>query len=414
MLLESFRILVCACSLIAITSTPLTARTFTNTAGKSINAEIISVDNDKVTLKLLNSKNNYTVKISTLSEKDQNYILKWNKKKKAKEKNKPAKTSPTTYREFSYKTLKEKYKLSDNFDKEWPTLSKAGIPDIKIIEENDENSRYVYHSDNYEFICDVKLSKNVVNKFAHLFEATKQYCKDLPISLLKAQIPDGQSKYKILLFETQVAYVKNGGIPGSAGVYTTRGDVIMVPLTSLGVIKSGSGYRYDYNGSNNTLPHEITHQLTNLEYFSHGARGWFSEGLAEYVAMTDYRSGKFMARGNLKDIKDSVTGFSKKTNRGRNIGEKFTAPDLKKFMTQTYPQFTSNGNFNYGFGALMTYYFLHLEDDRTNINSFLSALNDGKQGEEALKALLNGRSFGELEKDIAKAWKSKGVDITFK
>ena len=35
-------------------------------------------------------------------------------------------------------------------------------------------------------------------------------------------------------------------------------------------------------------------------------------------------------------------------------------------------------------------------------------------GEEALKALLSGRTYDELEVEIFKAWKSKGVKINFK
>ena len=38
---------------------------------------------------------------------------------------------------------------------------------------------------------------------------------------------------------------------------------------------------------------------------------------------------------------------------------------------------------------------------------------EGKSGEEALKSLLNGRSYEELEEDISRSWKSKGVQIDF-
>ncbi len=414
-----------ACLIIAITSTSLSARIFTNTKGKSIDAKIVSVENNKVVLKLLKNKKEYTLDVDSLSEKDQAYIGEWDKSNKTVAESNNDEEQETTsndsdtprrsvYGELAYSALKKKYEIKDNFDKEWPNMASAETPDITIVLEDGAKKKYVYQSNNYEFICDVKLSKNVVNKFAHLFEATKEFCQAMPISMVKAHIPKGGKRYKILLFESQQSYFKNGGPIGSAGVYMSRDDIIMVPLTSLGVIKHGSGYRYDYKGANNTLPHEITHQLTNLEYFSPGSMGWFTEGLAEYVAMTDYRSGKFMIRSNIRDIKDAVTGFSKKTNRGRNIGEEFTAPDLKEFMTMSYSNFTANGNFNYGLGALITFYFLQLEDDRTNINAFLKALNEGEKRDDSLEKLLGGRTFSELEEDIAKAWKSKGVEITFK
>jgi len=84
-------------------------------------------------------------------------------------------------------------------------------------------------------------------------------------------------------------------------------------------------------------------------------------------------------------------------------------------MLQPYKRFTGKkANFNYGFGVLLTYYFFHMEDDRSNIVAFMKALKEGKTKEEALDVLLNGRSYDELEKQISKAWRARGVRITFK
>ena len=313
-------------------------------------------------------------------------------------------------------TLMERFSIEENFEADWPKLVKSDSPEITIIKEDAENKKFIYHSPNYEFICDVKISKNIIKNFSTLFESTRQYCQELPLSMVRAHMPENTIKYKILLFGSKDTYFKNGGPQGSAGVYMSGQGVIMIPLTSLGVKQVGSGYMFDYKATNKTLPHEITHQLTNLEYYSPGARGWFSEGLAEYVATTAYRSGKFMVNGNLSDIRSYVTGFSRKDGRGRNIGEEFTAPDLKEFMLMSYSNFTANGNFNYGFGALVTYYFLHMDNDgdRKNINAFLKALMEGKRGEEALNVLLAGRSFDELEEAITKSWRSRGVKIKFR
>ncbi len=313
-------------------------------------------------------------------------------------------------------SLKKKYSITDNFTADWPKLVKTESPEITVVKEDEENNKFIYHSPNYEFICDVALSKNVIKNFSTLFEATRLYCREMPISMVRAQLPEGTEKYKILLFGTKQSYFKNGGPQGSAGVYMPGEGIIMVPLQSLGVKKVGSSYMFDYKVSNKTIPHEITHQLTNIEYYNAGACGWFSEGLAEYIAATGYRSGKFMAGSTLSDIRNYVTEGSRKDGRGRYLGDEFTAPDIKKFMTMTYKQFVANGNFNYGLGTLCTYYFFHMDGDgdRKNINAFLTALNEGKKGEEALKMLLAGRTFDELEEDISAAWRSRGVKIKFK
>jgi len=288
--------------------------------------------------------------------------------------------------------------------------------EIKVVEEDAEKARFVYHSPNYEFICDVGLSKNVVKKFAVLFESTREYCRQLPIASMKAHVPGAQFRHRILLFENKATYIKNGGPPSSAGVFMSRGGngVVMAPLQSLGLKKVGSSYMYDYKGQNKVLPHELTHQLTDREYYASGARGWFSEGLAEYVAVTPYRSGKFMVRSNLSAIKAYATEYGKKDRGGRALGDEISAPNLRDYMMQSYSNFVANANFNYGFGLLVTYYYFHMEDDSSNIIAFLKALKKGKKGEDALDVLLNGRSWSEMEAQIAKAWRSRGVKITFR
>ena len=189
----------------------------------------------------------------------------------------------------------------------------------------------------------------------------------------------------------------------------------MVPLTSLGVKKLGSSYTVDYGESNKTLPHELAHQLTDRFYYAKGARGWFSEGLAEYVGVTPYRSGNFSVSKTLRAAKDYATEYGREGNGGRALGDDINAPGLKKYMLQDYGSFTSNSNFNYGLGLLITTYFFEIEGkgDRVAITAFLKALREGKQGEEALKELLQGRTYNELSKDISKGWKSRGVTINF-
>ncbi len=390
-----------------LTTTLLSARTFEDVKGRKIEAEVMSSSGDRVTLKLDKTGKSYEIAMATLSVGDQEYIEEWKTNKKSSGNIKEGSASG-----------KAKAEAEMNFDADWPKLinSDLGI-EIEIVEQGENEGKFIYHSPNYEFICDVGLSKNVVKKFAVLFEATREYCRLLPIATMKAHVPGAEFRNRILLFEHKEDYIKNGGPPSSAGVFMSGrkgGDIVMVPLVSLGLKKVGSSYMYDYKGQNKVLPHELAHQLTDGEYYKPGARGWFSEGLAEYVAVTPYRSGKYMVRSNLSAIKDYATGFGKKGLGGRALGEDIQAPDLKGYMLQPYSQFTSNANFNYGLGLLITNYFFHMEDDRSNINAFLKALKSGQSGEEALNLLLNGRSWDEMESDISKAWRSRGVKISFK
>ncbi|MCW1887121.1 hypothetical protein OKA04_20450 [Luteolibacter flavescens] len=302
-----------------------------------------------------------------------------------------------------------------NFDSPWPDKIRfSEDPQIRVISEDKEEKRFIYESANYRFVCDVRLSQQVVKGFAVMFESTYQYCRALPLGLSGGKLTDG--KYQILLFETKETYVEAGGPPSSAGVFMSGRGVVMVPLTSLGVRPVGSGYMLDRDQTSGTLIHEITHQLTPEEYFESGPLGWFSEGIAEYTTATPYRSGAFKVKGNFDDITDYATDYGKDSNGGRALGQKIKAPSLKDFFLMGYSQFAgNNANFNYGLGLLLTTYFLHLDGDgdAARMKDFLKALRAGEDGEDSLKYLLDGRTYEQLETAISKAWKRKGIDIEF-
>ncbi|MDC0088327.1 hypothetical protein OAI07_02170 [Akkermansiaceae bacterium] len=429
-LLILFKLTICA-----------NARDFTDKAGNGLEATILSATEDTVILKTPFGGPTHTVSISELSDSDQEYIKAYKIKiakirrlatatktsnqttQKTVSKKTPSRTSPQkvekvitnkSIEKSASEALKAKYHLADNYSTPWPTsTSVSRSQGIGAASEDKANSRYVYQSANYEFISDVKLSTNIAKKFSLIFEATREYCRRLPISSMKAHVPGRGVRNKILLFGSMNNYIKNGGVVGSAGVFIPSKNIVLIPLSSLGVQENGGKYSLDHSESNIVLTHELVHQLTDSEYYQHGARGWFSEGLAEYCAATPYMSGQYVTRSNQDNIKAYVTSYGRDNKEGRNLGEKINAPNLKDFMLQPYGSFVSNANYNYGLGTLITYYFFHLEPDRRNITSFLKALKQGRTGEDALTALLNGRTFDQLEADISKAWKNKGVQIDF-
>ncbi|HQW30456.1 MAG TPA: hypothetical protein PK529_14785, partial [Verrucomicrobiales bacterium] len=193
-----------------------------------------------------------------------------------------------------------------------------------------------------------------------------------------------------------------------------EGD-ILIPLTSLGVKKVGSNYSVDYDKENTTLSHEISHQLTDVEYYAEGARGWFTEGMAEYIANSGYRSGKFDIN-DLQKLIAKVTAYGADGRGGRALGEEFSAPDLQEFYMQSYDSFLSNAQLSYGLGALLVYYYFHMDEnkDAANIKGFLKALKEDKKPPEVFEPLLAGRTWDEMEAAITQGWRSRGVKINFK
>ena len=301
-----------------------------------------------------------------------------------------------------------------NFDADWPErVSFSEDPEVNVIKEDKDARRFIYESSNYRYVCDVRLASSVVRGFARMFEATHLYCMTLPIGMTGGRQIDG--KYQILLFESEADYIKEGGPPGSAGVFMGDKGIIMVPLTSLGVRLVGKTYILDRDRTNKTLPHEITHQLTPNPYFEPGSRGWFTEGLAEYVAVTPYTMGTYAVQANLNAIKEYVTAYGKGGTGGRNLGKEIRVYSLKPFFLQDYRTFVANANQTYGISALLVYYFFHFDGDgdAKRVKAFLVALHEGKTEEEAIAVLLDGRSYEDLEKEISEKWKRKGITLTF-
>lgn len=369
-------------------------RVWTNSKGQKVEAELLEASETTVVLKIKGSGQEYRMAPVQLSAPDREFIKKWLEENSG---GGSGKTEPTG--EF------------ENWGDDWPELISTDIdPEITVVKEDDEAKEYIYQSPNYEFICDVQLATSVVKRFSVLFEATNEYIRALPLSMEKAR---SGKRHKILLFETKNSYVQAGGPASSAGVYMPGKDVIMVPLTSLGVKKVGSRYQVDYDEGNKTLPHEITHQITDRAYY--GFTGWFTEGLAEYIGVTPYRGGKFMVRTVRNSLKDYVTAYGRDGDGGRAIGEEVNLPPLKDWMQQSYGSFLANPQVNYGCGALITYYFFHMdgEKDAARIKKALATFKEGKKPEEAYAALLDGRTWDEMEKDITNAWRGRGVKFNF-
>lgn len=367
-------------------------RSWTNSSGKTIVATLIEIAGEKAVLQM--GGKNFEVPVASLSAEDRKFIDEWKKGDL---------TDPSG-----------DASIQPNWEGAWPALVSVDIDQaIEVVKEDEAANEYVYASPHYEFICDVKLNTSVVKRFSLLFEATNQVCRELPLGMVK---PFRKERHKIHLFETREAYIAKGGPPESAGVYISRGGEgdILVPLTSLGVKKVGSNYSVDYDKENTTLSHEITHQLTDHEFYAPGSRGWFTEGLAEYIANSGYRSGKFDI-DDLGKLKARVTAYGEDGNGGRALGEDIIAPDLQQFFTQEYDSFLANAQLSYGLSGLIVYYYFHMdgEKDAANVKAFLKALKEEKTPPQLFEPLLAGRSWDEMESAITQGWRSRGVRITF-
>jgi hypothetical protein len=290
-----------------------------------------------------------------------------------------------------------------------------GTSPTKVVSEDAKTNRFIYESPNYRFTCNVRLTPDVLRNFSMMFETTRKYTTSVPLSL------DGgfqrQGRYDILLFETVGQYVASGGRPGSAACYIPASGVVLAPMESVGLVKTGTGFGLDPSATSAVLIHELAHQLTPLSYMSSALNnGWLVEGLAEYISSTPYSWGYFRPDLQGNAVLSYVTAHGENGKGGRVLGTKLRMPHLQRFMQMRYEDFAGgNANLNYGVGLLLTHYFLHMEGGgkSSRVTAYLKGIRAGQSGTEAIAPLLGGSTFEKLEADFSAAWRRKGVEIVF-
>lgn len=104
----------------------LDARTFTNEKGREIDADIVSVEGDRVELKIIKKGGKtYMVPVSKLSETDQDFIKEWQRNKESEQETKAGgheEEASRAGRGGGSVALMDKYGLKENYDADWPRL----------------------------------------------------------------------------------------------------------------------------------------------------------------------------------------------------------------------------------------------------------------------------------------------------
>ncbi len=426
--------------LIALTGTGLLSAEVRNwtlaSTGKSIQAEYVDTDEDKVIL-LIKGKEK-RVKLNRLSAEDQEYI----------------------------RTVVEKageHQDNKNFSDRWPTSTVMEDKlRAKAVKEDSDSDSYIYETSHFRFYSPARLSLVTVSEMGRVFEGTYTACRSIPLNFpcrrfetnrdLDDESGEPQEKLVARLFLNRADYARElgGGHTQSAGVF--REPEILVPFESLGIAKKGASYAIEASGKldTGTLIHELTHQMSLLG-ITYNMPIWFAEGMAEYVRLATYKRGRFNFKGVQKNFIPYFVGGP--GTSGRQLGRRVSAPSLEKILNMSVREFQSaqgeQTQFNYGFSALLAYYFIHLDGkgDAACLKRWMRHLQGTKREITQLRALLprnaseeeiaevqrhlqqqaqnlqenyhyepllNDRSWQELEKEFSKKVKKEfGIDVSF-
>lgn len=293
---------------------------------------------------------------------------------------------------------------------EWPTSVKVGTS-IEVNEtEDSEEGAWIFETEHFQFHSNAQLGKNVSSEFARLFEAVYAALDQTPLPLLN---PEAEGLRVVRLFETNDQYITAGGLKGSAGCFIGQSKEVLVPLDSLGVKRVGKRFSIESREENQTLIHEIVHQLT-----WHWPLGqWWTEGIAEFFAGATYSPGKikFTSHGNsLREYLKEKKGV---------VDDEYTARNLMGILSISNEEWNNqvagkspDGIRNYATAAILFYYFCHMDAEKNSgpMLAHLQAVKAGMDPAESVKTyLIRGREPDELAKDVAKAWRKHSLKLSF-
>ena len=375
-------------------SLPNTPREWTSADGKKLEGKLESYDGTEVQLRT--PKGVFKFAASRLSDLDQRLLRRWVEQT-------PARIG------------------------KWPEFAEAPANlELETLKEGVEGWPYISRSAHFEFrSASRRLSKDVILDVAKTFEGTLELVGVLPVGFEPK--PPESGYFLTEIYETADAYLAAGGLKGSAGCFTPKGNKIMVPLVSLGIDENGRWLR-DRDKDNRTLNHEITHQVTQKWLARWPV--WFLEGIAEYVEGLPCNRGRYMLKDISGDVRKAIMKYPVK-------GSYFPMVPLEKLMTMDHeswskaleesaPSSTTGPNqedpssheatYKYRSAHALVFYFLHLDGkgDGTTVATYLRALNQGEEPKKAVSdVLMRGRDYSTLSKEVADKLRSAGIRIEY-
>ena len=250
---------------------------------------------------------------------------------------------------------------------EWKEQQPVVIPDsvgvdsnkvqVEVVSEDEENGKFVYRTQHFEFTSDGKLTQNLLRDVARNFEATYELVKALPWGIDPQ--PEEGDRFRAILVRSRQRYKEEGGPENSGGVYFGSRKVFVVPFESLGIERLGKSFAKASDYRSDTLVHELTHQMmhSSLDILPQ----WVVEGTAEYTNILPLRLGMFRvsaAKSGLREYTNSLKA------RG-GVPEPYPVEQLfrisNKEWSATLAAKPKEANRMYFTAYLLVNYFMHMD-----------------------------------------------------
>ncbi len=272
----------------AFSSVYAESRTWTNASGKTIQAEFVGISADQVTLNLANGTR-ALVSLASLSAEDQSWI----------------RSQPAAVPTVSSNRVPAENRRMPSQVKE-PLLYTT----IRVVREQPGDC--LYESEHFQFKTTAKLGMALMKDVCRAFESTYELVRLMPWGI-QPKPEEGRTKFQAELYETRDQYLATKAPSWSAGVYSMKDKVFRIPFQELGISDqpgAGGGYYRKGEINNDTITHEITHQM--MHSYVPYMPAWLVEGLAEYTSNLPYRGGIFQVGEDASVLSAKNTGSSRR------------------------------------------------------------------------------------------------------
>lgn len=366
-------------------------RTWTNDQGVEMEGELVRVRESDLVLKLADGRQ-VSIPLKVLSGEDAAYVREWEESRN----NHSVSAQDVDLNEKGSDKSPESGVVipSEKTEMLWP--KQVPVPAAffsKVVQESP--SFAVYESDHFHFESPQKLSEEEKELLISQFEGALLVLSKLPFELPLARRESGP--YIVQIFFNSDDYVKAGG--------KRKTRVSMTPSRLMVHLKRNS--RGKSVGLSDVKPMGTLSDWVSR--FS-GDVYWFGEGFQEYM-----KSVPLTKRGcNFSDWSKVIHSIPRSIRR-----ERLALPPLEKIMSYK-GSIASEGERNQTrmrYGALVSaIYFLRMDGEGNGVRmrKYIKALQAGENHPvDPIKFLLDGRSWGDLEREMIQAWKKRGVSLRF-
>lgn len=368
------------------------ARIWTNDRGATVVATLVAVRDAEVDLRLQDGRV-VAVSKNIFSGADQAYIQEW-----VQSGGTLADTDADAVNTAQSEGGGTRYvRLEPNWEAPWPARAgAAGFLLVKPVQETDELS--VYETDHFVIESPGKLTETERQALARRFEAILAVLSAVPMNLTVARKPSRKYLVRVCFLEEEF-----NRVPG-----LLNGRLKFSPTSFTALLlrdRKGNPQKLDAVDPRFAVTHWVM-QSMDMEH-------WLVDGFSGYMAFLPMEKGE----ASFQKIPARLAGrLPRSVRTGREalpaLEDMFARDSSHSSAVHDRP-LKGNGAGYWG-DMLWTVYWCHLEGDGKagRLRHYLKAW-DAEERERAHALLLDGKSPGEVQQDMAAAWRKLGVKLKF-